>query len=80
MLSRLSSTIINQVEAMREMVDAFRLYASEKSGRSERMDLGAMAAELAGLVRAAGADDSPPLCGKHSADSRRRGGAAAGAA
>ena len=70
MLSRLSSTIINQVEAMREMVDAFRLYASEKSGRSERMDLGAMAAELAGLYERPGltihrrlAENIPPIRG-----------------
>lgn len=55
LLARLSKTIANQVRAMREMVDAFRRYAGEKSRRHLPLDLNGEAAEIAQLY------DRPPL-------------------
>lgn len=50
LLSRLSNTIANQVEAMREMVDAFRSYAGEQSRRNHvPVSINAVAEEVAQL-------------------------------
>ena len=54
LLRRLSGTITNQVDAMREMVDAFRLYAGQKSGAKAAKDLNAIAAEVAQLYERPG--------------------------
>ncbi|MGI9298238.1 MAG: ATP-binding protein [Gammaproteobacteria bacterium] len=70
LLSRLSTTIANQVRAMREMVDAFRLYAGEKSRRNAPLNINAEAAEIAQLyerprleLRTRWCDDMPPIHG-----------------
>lgn len=55
LLSRLSSTITNQVEAMREMVDAFRMYADKQRRRKTMVDLNDIAAEVIHLY------ERPPL-------------------
>ncbi len=47
LLLRLSQTITNQVDAMREMVGAFQLYAGNKSRRKAPVDLNKLAAEVA---------------------------------
>ena len=48
-LQRLSTTIIRQVQAMQEMVDAFRLYADKKIRRHVLLDINTVAAEIAQL-------------------------------
>ena len=49
MLLRLSHTITEQVNAMRDMVDAFRLYADEQSRRHNLLNLNEIALEVTPL-------------------------------
>jgi nitrogen fixation/metabolism regulation signal transduction histidine kinase len=49
LLSRMSTTITNQVTAMREMVDSFRSYANNQRRRMKATDLNQLAAEVAQL-------------------------------
>ena len=49
LLERLSRTIINQVTAMREMVDSFGLYAGDHHREKTVVDLSAIATEVAQL-------------------------------
>ena len=53
-LSRLVTTIVNQVDAMREMVDSFRDYGGEKPLPPERVDLGELVREVARLYERPG--------------------------
>ncbi|MGU9951925.1 MAG: ATP-binding protein [Gammaproteobacteria bacterium WSBS_2016_MAG_OTU1] len=67
MLDRLSTTIIKQVDDMREIVDDFRLYASNKSGHKEEVDLNDMVAELVGLYERPGLE----ICRQFTAEAPR---------
>lgn len=53
-LERLVTTIVNQVDAMREMVDSFRGNAGERPQQTERVDLSALVREVARLYERPG--------------------------
>ena len=70
LLARLSTTIINQVSAMREMVDEFRLYADDKRRRAETVNLNALLEDVTQLYERPNlrldlrlAADLPPVAG-----------------
>ena len=54
-LSRSTRTIVNQVSALKGMVDAFAEYARSPRLKPERLDLNQLAREVLGLYETAGA-------------------------